>query len=194
MEGNTETGMRQAQNASRSSYWELAARAIGILPKRSVLAAQDRVGDELVPNWEQVEQGPHERALRGARIREGIGETVMDHRDVLKEAQSLLSQRGTNYGEAQENFERAATLLSILSGKHMTAYDIALAMLSVKLSRIAHRRDHHDSWVDGINYMAFCAEFTGKDAPDAVLNLALKKVQSNLNEAIRGDGNGGSKT
>jgi len=38
--------------------------------------------------------------------------------------------------------------------------------------------------------MAFCAEFTGKDAPQAVLDLAVKKVQANLNEALRGDGNG----
>jgi len=115
---------------------------------------------------------------------------MMDHRDVLKEAQSLLAQRGKNYGEAQENFARAATLLSIMSGRHQTAYDVALALLSIKLSRIANTPDHHDSWVDGINYMAFCAEFTGKDAPESVLNLALQKVQSNLNEAMRGDTNG----
>lgn len=114
----------------------------------------------------------------------------MDHRDVLKEAQSLLSQRGNAYGTVQENHDRAATILSIISGRKQTAYDIALTMLAVKLSRIAHKPEHHDSWVDGINYMAFCAEFTGKDAPDAVLDLAVKKVQANLNEALRGDGNG----
>jgi len=119
---------------------------------------------------------------------------MMDHRDVLKEAQSLLSQRGNSYGEAQLNFERAATLMSVISGKTVTAYDMSLAMLAIKLSRLAHSPDHHDSWVDGINYMAFCAEFTGRDAPDAVLELSLKRVQSNLNEVIRGDGNGGSKT
>jgi len=119
---------------------------------------------------------------------------MMDHRDVLKEAQSLLSQRGNSYGEAQLNFERAATLMSVLSGKTYTAYEMSLAMLAIKLSRIANTPTHHDSWVDGINYMAFCAEFTGKDAPSAVLELSLKKVQSNLNEALRGDGNGGNKT
>ena len=119
---------------------------------------------------------------------------MMDHRDVLKEAQSILSQRSNNYGEAQYNFARAATLMSVLSGKSYSAYDMSLAMLAIKLSRLANSPDHHDSWVDGINYMAFCAEFQGRDAPDAVLDLSLKRVQSNLNEAIRGDGNGGSKT
>lgn len=118
----------------------------------------------------------------------------MDHRDVLKEAQSILSQRTNNYGEAQYSFARAATLMSVLSGKSYSAYDMSLAMLAIKLSRLANSPDHHDSWVDGINYMAFCAEFQGRNAPDAVLDLSLKRVQSNLNEAIRGESNGGSKT
>jgi len=182
--------MRKAQDPPRSRYWQLAASAFGKVSPRSVLAAQNRAGDEPFPDREQVEQGPHERALRGAGIRESIGETVMDHRDVLKEAQSLLSQRGNAYGTVQENHDRAATILSILTGRNCTPYDVALTMLAVKLSRIAHQPAHHDSWVDGINYMAFCAEFTGKDAPQAVLDLAVKKVQANLNEALRGDGNG----
>ena len=182
--------MRKAQDPPRSSYWQLARSAFGKVSPRSVLAAQNRAGDESFPDRAEVEQGPHQCALRCEGIRESIGETVMDHRDVLKEAQSLLSQRGNSYGAAQENFERAATLLSVLSGKKFSAYDVSLAMLAVKLSRLAHSPEHHDSWVDGINYMAFCAEFTGKDAPQAVLDLAVKKVQANLNEALRGDGNG----
>ena len=182
--------MRKAQDSPRGSYWQLAASALGKMQKRSLLPIEDRARDEPVADRDQVEQGPHQRSLRCERIRESIGETMMDHRDVLKEAQSLLSQRGNSYGAAQENFERAATLLSVLSGKKCSAYDVSLAMLSVKLSRLAHSPAHHDSWVDGINYMAFCAEFTGKDAPDAVLELSLKKVQSNLNEALRGERNG----
>ena len=182
--------MRKAQDSPRGSYWQLATSAIGKMSKRSLLPIEDRAGDEPVADRAEVEQGSHQRSLRCERIRESIGETVMDHRDVLKEAQSLLSQRGNAYGTAQENFERAATLLSVLSGKKFSAYDVSLAMLAVKLSRLAHSPDHHDSWVDGINYMAFCAEFTGKDAPQAVLDLAVKKVQANLNEALRGESNG----
>ena len=182
--------MRQAQDPPRSSYWQLARSALGKVSPRSVLAPQNRTGDEPVADRAEVEQGPHQRALRCEGIRESIGETVMDHRDVLKEAQSLLSQRGNSYGTVQENHDRAATILSILTGRNCTPYDVALTMLAVKLSRLAHQPAHHDSWVDGINYMAFCAEFTGKDAPQAVLDLAVKKVQANLNEALRGDGNG----
>jgi hypothetical protein len=182
--------MRKAQNPSRSSYWQLATSALGKMSPRSVLATEDGTGDEPVADRAETEQGSHQRSLRCERIRESIGEAMMDHRDVLKEAQSLLSQRGNSYGAAQENFERAATLLSVLSGKKFSAYDVSLAMLAVKLSRLAHSPDHHDSWVDGINYMAFCAEFTGKDAPQAVLDLAVKKVQANLNEALRGESNG----
>lgn len=182
--------MRKAQNPSRSSYWQLAASAFGKVSPRSVLATEDGTGDEPVADRAETEQGSHQRSLRCERIRESIGEAMMDHRDVLKEAQSLLSQRGNAYGTVQENHDRAATILSIMTGRNCTPYDVALTMLAVKLSRLAHQPAHHDSWVDGINYMAFCAEFTGKDAPQAVLDLAVKKVQANLNEALRGESNG----
>lgn len=182
--------MRKAQDSPRGSYWQLATSALGKMSPRSVLATEDRTGDEPVADRAEIEQGSHQRSLRCERIRESIGEAMMDHRDVLKEAQSLLSQRGNAYGTVQENHDRAATILSILTGRNCTPYDVALTLLAVKLSRIAHRPDHHDSWVDGINYMAFCAEFTGKDAPQAVLDLAVKKVQANLNEALRGESNG----
>jgi hypothetical protein len=182
--------MRKAQDSPRGSYWQLATSALGKMSPRSVLATEDRAGDELVADRAETEQGSHQRSLRCERIRESIGEAMMDHRDVLKEAQSLLSQRGNAYGTVQENHDRAATILSIMTGRNCTPYDVALTLLAVKLSRLAHRPDHHDSWVDGINYMAFCAEFTGKDAPQAVLDLAVKKVQANLNEALRGESNG----
>lgn len=182
--------MRKAQDSPRGSYWELATSALGKMSKRSLLPIEDRARDEPVADRAETEQGSHQRSLRCERIRESIGETMMDHRDVLKEAQSLLSQRGNAYGTVQENHDRAATILSIMTGRNCTPYDVALTLLAVKLSRLAHRPDHHDSWVDGINYMAFCAEFTGKDAPQAVLDLAVKKVQANLNEALRGESNG----
>lgn len=182
--------MRKAQDPPRGSYWKLAASAFGKMSKRSLLPTEDRVGDEPVADRAETEQRSHQRSLRCERIRESIGEAMMDHRDVLKEAQSLLSQRGNAYGTVQENHDRAATILSIMTGRNCTPYDVALTLLAVKLSRLAHRPDHHDSWVDGINYMAFCAEFTGKDAPQAVLDLAVKKVQANLNEALRGESNG----
>lgn len=182
--------MRKAQDSPRGSYWKLATSALGKMSPRSVLATEDGTGDEPVADRVETEQGSHERSLRCERIRESIGEAMMDHRDVLKEAQSLLSQRGNAYGTVQENHDRAATILSILTGRNCTPYDVALTMLAVKLSRLAHQPAHHDSWVDGINYMAFCAEFTGKDAPQAVLDLAVKKVQANLNEALRGESNG----
>lgn len=182
--------MRKAQDSPRGSYWQLAASAFGKVSPRSVLATEDGTGDEPVADRAETEQGSHQRSLRCERIRKSIGEAMMDHRDVLKEAQSLLSQRGNAYGTVQENHDRAATILSIMTGRNCTPYDVALTLLAVKLSRLAHRPDHHDSWVDGINYMAFCAEFTGKDAPQAVLDLAVKKVQANLNEALRGESNG----
>ena len=182
--------MQQAQDSPRGSYWQIPRSAFGKVSPRSLLPTADGIRDEFESDRAQAEQGSHERTIRCEGIRKSTRERMMDHRDVLKEAQSLLSQRGNSYGEAQYSFARAATLMSVLSGKSYSAYDMSLAMLAIKLSRLANSPDHHDSWVDGINYMAFCAEFQGRNAPDAVLDLSLKRVQSNLNEAIRGESNG----
>ena len=83
----------------------------------------------------------------------------MDHKDALKEAAVLLSIRNQEYGEARECFDRIAALASIMSGKQITSYDIAIIMVAVKMGRLQESRQKKDTYIDAINYLAFASEF-----------------------------------
>lgn len=76
-------------------------------------------------------------------------------RDILNNCANLVDQRGEAYGGIEDSFADAATIASILTGKQMSARDIALVLHAVKLVRLAGNPEHSDSYDDGINYLAF---------------------------------------
>lgn len=64
---------------------------------------------------------------------------------ILQEAQRLVhGDRGADYGSPLDDFQRTATLFNTLRGTGLTAEDVALFMVCVKLSREAnkHKRDN----------------------------------------------------
>ena len=79
----------------------------------------------------------------------------MNAKEILKAAADLIDDRGVNYGGIEANFERAASLASLKLNRHVSAYDVAIIMESVKDARRATCPDHFDSHIDGINYRAF---------------------------------------
>lgn len=91
---------------------------------------------------------------------------TMNHKDVLNDAVTTISQRGNEYGDVQPMFVRAANIASALTDRKFTAYDIAIAMMAIKMSRIAHNRESHDSWVDLVAYSAFAAQFSKPTSSD----------------------------
>lgn len=64
--------------------------------------------------------------------------------------------RQEDYGDAKESFERIAALWSPLLGTPVTAKQVALCMIALKLSR-ATTSDKHDTVVDIIGY-GMCLE------------------------------------
>ena len=80
--------------------------------------------------------------------------------DILEQAQNMLSLRGQRYGSVEETFDRAAKLASIILDKQISIYDIAIIMHSMKMARINASRTYDDNYVDGINYLAFAAQFS----------------------------------
>lgn len=74
--------------------------------------------------------------------------------DVLGQAAELLSvEREKEYGDARENHERIAALWSVLFGVTVTARQVALAMVLVKVSREVSG-PKADNLVDGAAYFA----------------------------------------
>ena len=90
----------------------------------------------------------------------------MSVKDILIEAAALIDDRGVNYGGGIEaNFERAASLASLKLNRHISAYDIAIMMESVKDARRAIAPGHYDSHIDGINYRAFALVLSRAELP-----------------------------
>lgn len=91
----------------------------------------------------------------------------MEVKQVLAGAMALINERGVEYGDIEQNFERAAQIATLKLNKQVTAYDIAIVLESVKDARRAVSPDHYDSHIDGINYRAFAMVLSGaeKDVP-----------------------------
>jgi hypothetical protein len=72
----------------------------------------------------------------------------------------MLGDRGRRYGSVEETFDRAAQLSTILLDKQITMYDIAIIFHAMKMARLNSSRTLDDNYVDGINYLAFAAQFS----------------------------------
>jgi hypothetical protein len=83
----------------------------------------------------------------------------MKHVDIINEALGLLKPRAATYGTVRENHERIARIAGELTGRPLTARDVALVLVAVKLSRIAQSPEYLDSYADAINYLSFAGEF-----------------------------------
>jgi len=114
------------------------------------------------------------------------GRTPMHHSDVLKSAQSIVNQRGNEYGDLSSSFVRASTIATAIAGKPISSYDIAIVMMAVKMSRIGHNKNKADSWVDLVNYTTFAAQFADEE-PDNVRKLNLAETKQNIADAVKAD-------
>lgn len=80
---------------------------------------------------------------------------MKDIADIYNSALAIINQRGQNYGGVEASFERAAIIASMKLDTHISAYDVAVIMESVKDARRAIDPTHADSHIDGLNYKAF---------------------------------------
>ena len=82
--------------------------------------------------------------------------------DVLERAISLIhGQRAKDYGDAQASFQRMADLVNPIIKKadgKLTASDMALVMIQVKIARLQESPNHADSWIDIAGYAALGAQ------------------------------------
>jgi len=79
--------------------------------------------------------------------------------DVPLEAADLIDgDRNQEYGDPREMHQRAADIFNAYRGAMLTAHDVAMLLLSVKLARLSHTPDHRDSYVDICGYAGIAYE------------------------------------
>ncbi|AKC03090.1 phosphofructokinase [Gordonia phage Gsput1] len=83
----------------------------------------------------------------------------MNKAQVLDQAKALLGgDRQDDYGDARENHERIARLWSEALGVKVEAWQVAVCMGMVKVSRAVQSPDKADTWVDMAAYAAIGGE------------------------------------
>ena len=86
---------------------------------------------------------------------ETSGERYTARETILDGARkAVLTERNATYGEPDQDFKRAAAIASVATGKEITAADIALIQIAVKLSRLNHSPGHLDSCINIAGYIA----------------------------------------
>ena len=69
--------------------------------------------------------------------------------EVLREAIDLITgPRAEEYGDAKDNHQRIADLWSVILGIKVTAAQVVLCMIAVKIARLIQTIWHYDSWKD----------------------------------------------
>lgn len=78
---------------------------------------------------------------------------------LLREAESIITgDRQASYGDAAESFTRLAALWSTTLGATVTAEQVALCLIQLKVSRLVASPGHADSWLDVAGYAALGGE------------------------------------
>ena len=96
----------------------------------------------------------------------------MKYTDIIREAVDKVDERGKEYGGVKDCFTASAEIASAILGKPITKAEVALVLHAVKLARLRYNPAHADSWVDGVNYVAFAGEFSTVDLSDLTADFA----------------------
>lgn len=83
----------------------------------------------------------------------------MNPKNLLTEASALIDDRGGDYGGLEDNFNNIAVIANTILGRDLSAFDVAIILVSVKLARIRMSPMKRDNYLDGVNYLAFAGEF-----------------------------------
>lgn len=95
----------------------------------------------------------------------------MNRDQILTTAGGLINgDRARDYGDASENFQRIADLITpVLAGKlkpgtRVDAHEVALILTQLKVACLITSPAHEDSWVDAAGYIALGGEIATRPA------------------------------
>ena len=78
--------------------------------------------------------------------------------DALGQAQAIIGDRGAIYGDARGNMHATAARFSMTLGHQVSAAQVCLLMIDLKLARLKETPGHIDSVMDIMGYAALLAE------------------------------------
>lgn len=78
--------------------------------------------------------------------------------DALGQAQAIIRERGESYGDVRDNMYTTAARFSMTLGHKVTAAQVCLLMIDLKLARLKETPNHIDSVMDIMGYAALLAE------------------------------------
>jgi midasin (ATPase involved in ribosome maturation) len=116
---------------------------------------------------------------------------MTNHTEILSTAAKTLRERHTQYGPAELCFDRISQIATLILNKEISPYDVTMIMVAIKLGRLQESRALDDNYVDGINYMAFAAQFAKANTSietaveDDIVAMAKRlspKKPENMNE------------
>jgi hypothetical protein len=99
---------------------------------------------------------------------------MMNHKEILESAESILMDRAGLYGSEEILFERACTLYNVFTGQNLTPFEANAFMVCLKMARMRFDRKVADNYVDAINYLSFMAQFAGAEVPGSAPAAAVK--------------------
>ena len=82
------------------------------------------------------------------------GEMSKTEPDILQKAAEVIADRERLYGSPNQNHIRIANLWPVFLEKNITAKQVAVCMVLVKIARLMETPDHLDSLVDVAGYAA----------------------------------------
>ena len=82
----------------------------------------------------------------------------MNGPELLEHAAGLVNRRRREYGEPVDVFEAVAKRWSLVFGTKVTAAQVVIALLDLKLTRLSRDPEHLDSIVDVAGYAAVLRE------------------------------------
>lgn len=83
---------------------------------------------------------------------------------ILAEAMELTEgDRNVQHGNPYPNHDNIARIWSVILGRHIQPYEVALCMAGLKLARLAGNPDNMDSYIDGAAYLAIAGELVNAD-------------------------------
>lgn len=98
----------------------------------------------------------------------------MNRSECLDKAKEIINgARQENYGKPESNFSRIAIYWSIYLDHAVSATDVALMMVLMKLARLQNKPDHEDSWIDIAGYAANGAEIATNKFDKAFFDQAI---------------------
>ena len=75
---------------------------------------------------------------------------------------AITGQREQDYGSPGDNFTRVALMWTAVLGVTVSAADVALCLICLKVARLSVNPSHADSWIDAAGYAACGAEVATK--------------------------------